>query len=252
MYYVISKDSELYHHGIKGQRWGVRRFQNPDGTYTNAGKQRRNLLTDEQKTKAKKVAAGAVIGGAVAVGTLVFAAKNPEIVAKAGRALGKIGAQTVKSTSEALKRSGKAAFDAAITTAGAIAITKLGKRLESSSDDEDVKKVIRDSTNAASSTFNVNGVGNSYQQRKGGPISRDEGARISAIVGPPRQKDIDRTGPEYQALFKDRNGNTRSDEVRATIKSMASAGYGIDQIQKYLDSFAHMAWIGENYVASIM
>ena len=32
--------SELYHHGIKGQRWGVRRFQNADGTLTAAGKQR--------------------------------------------------------------------------------------------------------------------------------------------------------------------------------------------------------------------
>lgn len=27
----------LYHHGIKGQRWGVRRFQNKDGSYTRAG-----------------------------------------------------------------------------------------------------------------------------------------------------------------------------------------------------------------------
>lgn len=32
--------SELYHHGIKGQRWGVRRFQNKDGSYTAAGKKR--------------------------------------------------------------------------------------------------------------------------------------------------------------------------------------------------------------------
>lgn len=31
---------ELYHHGIKGQKWGVRRFQNPDGTLTDAGKRR--------------------------------------------------------------------------------------------------------------------------------------------------------------------------------------------------------------------
>lgn len=29
---------ELYHHGIKGQRWGVRRYQNEDGTYTDEGK----------------------------------------------------------------------------------------------------------------------------------------------------------------------------------------------------------------------
>ena len=31
---------ELYHHGIKGQKWGVRRFQNEDGSLTNAGKKR--------------------------------------------------------------------------------------------------------------------------------------------------------------------------------------------------------------------
>lgn len=34
--------NELYHHGIKGQKWGVRRFQNVDGTLTAAGKERYN------------------------------------------------------------------------------------------------------------------------------------------------------------------------------------------------------------------
>ena len=32
--------SELYHHGIKGQKWGVRRYQNKDGSLTLAGKNR--------------------------------------------------------------------------------------------------------------------------------------------------------------------------------------------------------------------
>ena len=32
---------ELYHHGIKGMKWGIRRFQNSDGSYTDAGKRRR-------------------------------------------------------------------------------------------------------------------------------------------------------------------------------------------------------------------
>ena len=30
----------LYHHGIKGQKWGIRRFQNEDGSLTEAGKRR--------------------------------------------------------------------------------------------------------------------------------------------------------------------------------------------------------------------
>lgn len=41
----------LQHHGILGQKWGVRRFQNADGSYTNAGKKRRYTgSTSKSKT----------------------------------------------------------------------------------------------------------------------------------------------------------------------------------------------------------
>lgn len=33
---------ELYHHGIKGQKWGIRRFRNEDGSLTSAGRSRYN------------------------------------------------------------------------------------------------------------------------------------------------------------------------------------------------------------------
>lgn len=39
---LISSD-ELRHHGIKGQKWGVRRFQNKNGSLTAAGKKRYSL-----------------------------------------------------------------------------------------------------------------------------------------------------------------------------------------------------------------
>lgn len=34
-------DSYIYHHGVKGQKWGIRRYQNKDGSLTPAGKKRK-------------------------------------------------------------------------------------------------------------------------------------------------------------------------------------------------------------------
>lgn len=47
-----NNSSSLTHHGIKGQKWGVRRFQNKDGTYTSAGKKRYAGKVDEESSRA--------------------------------------------------------------------------------------------------------------------------------------------------------------------------------------------------------
>lgn len=55
-YRVSYSGDELYHWGIKGMRWGVRRYQNADGTWTAAGKRKRRSepSSDAQKRAARK------------------------------------------------------------------------------------------------------------------------------------------------------------------------------------------------------
>lgn len=56
MAYIYKKNDELYHHGKKGQKWGIRRYQNEDGSLTAAGRkhygykaeQKLNSLDDER------------------------------------------------------------------------------------------------------------------------------------------------------------------------------------------------------------
>ena len=46
--------SELMHYGIKGMKWGVRRYQNKDGTLTAAGKKREREQTKGWSKEAKE------------------------------------------------------------------------------------------------------------------------------------------------------------------------------------------------------
>ena len=68
--------NELQHHGIKGQKWGVRRFQNTDGSLTAEGKKRYSV-SDYQQAIDKTKTAGKIVNEAKTLNNTIKKVNDP-------------------------------------------------------------------------------------------------------------------------------------------------------------------------------
>lgn len=74
-YVAIYSDDALSHHGVKGQKWGVRRYQNPDGSLTPEGRDHygidsKKYFTPNVKQTAARSARRSAIDGAIGTGVI--------------------------------------------------------------------------------------------------------------------------------------------------------------------------------------
>ncbi len=117
MSYDLRKTAHsFYHHGIKGQKWGVRRFQNADGSLTSAGKRRVDDGSSKPRINKKTVAkvAGFIAGATTVAAAAAYVHKNPaaigQCIAKvANSRVGQISKQTVAKGKDAVKAATKEA-----------------------------------------------------------------------------------------------------------------------------------------------
>lgn len=290
-------ETELCHYGIKGQKWGVRRFQRKDGSLTPKGRKRYaddggSEAPAERKGMSTSTKKKLMIGAGIAVAAAtIYAIENPKVVKMPLSAAKKLATESnaAKAVSNVLKNSrtidlmkkgavksasalkivatkaspsvatflknsgaksmsalkasgtrvGNAMLDAALLSAGTIAIGKLANKLAT---DENTSESIRDRNqiildtatagikalprSSAGSGGNKNGSGNNGN----GSVSKE----VSDALGAPSKKGNAKQDPEYPKLFKDSNGVQRDERTRAEIRSMASAGYDIGQLKDYL------------------
>ena len=255
--------SSLYlaHHGIKGQKWGVRRYQNEDGSYTDEGAKRRRSdnkpgMSDGAK-KALKIGAVAAGTALAAIGAYkLYQMTKPvtaftafdmkkdfarigvrEIPGKLKNVAGKAGKELKKTTVSSLKSAGKAAASAALGAIGTITATQVAAQFKDKPGDDaqtrNANYIKREASTAAikgAAGSAANRIRNNNGNNNGGSMNSSSYADIVSKVGEPYSKN-----PWGRQDVENRYVSFLNSHVdqKKDIKDMRKRKFDIEQIEKY-------------------
>lgn len=245
--------NELYHHGVKGMKWGVRRYQRTDGTRTSEGKRKENEnISAHKKGITKKhvitglgVAAGIGAGAYLAThpAARALVAKNATQVAsslkrvatspKTKEFVKKNGQKALSSIGKTTKEAGSEMYKALLASVGAIKIAELSRKLDpgenATQEEKDRNKIILDTASAGIRSVTKVGSSNSNNKSNTNDLLKKT-RNLESEVGRPKGIFGAEGEKAYQELFK----QNPTDDQRVLIKAMRKNGYSADQIEKYV------------------